>query len=199
MPDFILASASPRRREMLERLGLDFIIRPADIEEIPLPGESPEHFAERAAQDKARALASPDGLPVLASDTVVEIDGEILGKPGDREDARRMLHRLSARSHRVHTGMALASGETIPSLVDTTRVSFAPLDDDLIEWYLQTGEPMDKAGAYGIQGAGGIFVVAIDGAPQTVIGLPVHRLAELFRAAGLNLPDLLVGGAKLPG
>lgn len=191
MPDFLLASASPRRRQLLEELGLDFIIRPAAIEEIPRAGESPEDFALRAACEKAEELARETVLPILGSDTVVAVDGEILGKPRDRSHAGEMLRRLSGRSHRVHTSLALVEGGRTYRILDTTVVDFLPISDQLIDWYISTGEPMDKAGAYAVQGAGGLFVSSIEGAPQTVIGLPIHRLPELFLLAGLDFSDFL--------
>ncbi|MEN8164218.1 MAG: Maf family protein [Acidobacteriota bacterium] len=184
----ILASASPRRRELLDLLGIEHQVRPADIDEIRAPGESPEAFARRAAEDKARHVALSFDEPVLAADTVVALGDESLGKPIDRTDAKGMLTRLSGREHAVHTGMALALGDRCHSLVDTAIVRFSPLDDAQINWYVATGEPMDKAGAYAVQGAGGLLVHSITGSPQTVIGLPINRLPELFGALGLDIP-----------
>ncbi len=184
----VLASASPRRRELLDLLGIHHEVRPADIEEIRAPGELPRDFARRAAEDKARHVAQATRMPVLAADTVVALGEESLGKPVDNADAVRMLRRLSGREHEVHTGMALVSGGQLFSLVDTAAVRFSPLDDALIDWYLRTGEPMDKAGAYAVQGAGGLLVQSITGSPQTVIGLPINRLPELFAGLGLKLP-----------
>ena len=183
----ILASASPRRRELLGLLGIAHEIRPADIDEIRAPGESPKDFARRAAEDKARHVAQGLVLPVLAADTVVALGDESLGKPIDEDDAKRMLRLLSGREHAVHTGMALALGDRCHSLVDTAIVRFSPLAEELIEWYVATGEPMDKAGAYAVQGAGGLLVHSITGSPQTVIGLPINRLPELFAALGLEI------------
>ena len=184
----ILASASPRRRELLDLLGIAHEVRPADIDEIRAPGESPEDFARRAAEDKARHVAQGFDLPVLAADTVVALDDESLGKPVDKADAKRMLRLLSGREHAVHTGMALAHKGGCNSLVDTAIVRFSPLDDAQIDWYVATGEPMDKAGAYAVQGAGGLLVHSITGSPQTVIGLPINRLPELFATLGLDIP-----------
>ena len=184
----VLASASPRRRELLDLLGIHHEVRPADIEEIRAPGELPRDFALRAAEDKARHVAQGAQAPVLAADTVVALGGESLGKPEDDADAVRMLQRLSGREHEVHTGMALASGDQLFSLVDSAVVRFSPLDDALINWYVATREPMDKAGAYAVQGAGGLLVQSITGSPQTVIGLPINRLPELFAGLGLKLP-----------
>jgi len=191
MPDFILASGSPRRRAMLDALGLDYRILPAGIEEIPRDDETPEAFALRAAAEKAADVARRTDLPVLGSDTVVALDGEILGKPRDPDDARKMLRRLSGRTHVVHTAMALAGGGRLHTLIDSTAVEFTPIPEDIIDWYLGIGEAVDKAGSYAVQGAGGFFIASISGAPQTVIGLPMHRLAELFEAAGLDFVAML--------
>jgi len=191
MPDFILASGSPRRRQMLDALGLDYRIQPAGIEEIPRVGETPEAFALRAAVEKAEDVARRTDLPVLGSDTVVTLDGEILGKPRDPDDARKMLRRLSGRTHVVHTAMALAGGGKVYTLLDSTAVAFTPIPENIIDWYLAIGEAVDKAGSYAVQGAGGFFIASIKGAPQTVIGLPMHRLAELFEAAGLDFVAML--------
>ena len=150
---------------------------PADVDETPLPGESPLDLVRRLAVAKAAAV---DGDPVLAADTIVEVDGEILGKPVDAADARRMLRRLSGRSHRVHTGVAVRSGEQVEVEVVTTIVTFVALTAESIDWYLATGEPFDKAGAYAIQGAGGVFVEAIRGSVSNVVGLPLATVARLL-------------------
>lgn len=186
----ILASASPRRRALLDLLGLVFEVRPADVDETPHPGEDPSHYARRLAFEKARAVADSHRRPVLAADTVVAVDGEILGKPSDEEDAQSMLRRLSGRSHLVHTGVALTTDGRSESLVDTATVVFRSLTDAEIRWYVATGEPADKAGAYAVQGAGGLLVEAVEGSPQTVIGLPVHRLPALFARCGLDFLSL---------
>ena len=188
IPRIVLASASPRRRELLDLLSIEYEIRPAGIDEIRRPDEAPESFARRAAEDKALHVARTTDRPVLAADTVVALGDESLGKPADTDDARRMLRMLSDREHAVHTGMALALGSRCESLVDTALVRFIELDEDLIEWYIATGEPADKAGAYAVQGAGGLLVHSISGSPQTVIGLPINRLPELFGAVGLSFP-----------
>jgi septum formation protein len=167
---------------------------PSGLAELQLPGESAAAFAARAARDKALAVASGgDELPVLGSDTVVEVGGVALGKPADEGDAIDMLRRLAGRSHHVHTGVALAVGDRCESLVDTAVVRFLPVDDAVIRWYVATGEPMDKAGAYAVQGRGGMLVEGIEGSPGTVIGLPIHRLPELFARCGLDLWDLIRG------
>jgi len=186
----ILASGSPRRRELLELLGMRFEVRPAADEETPHPVEEPAAFDVRAARAKAE-LVAPDHprSPVLASDTVVEIDRAILGKPVSTSEARAMLRQLSGRTHQVHTAVALMVNGRCRSLLDTADVRFRRLDDRTIDWYVATAEPMDKAGAYAVQGAGGLLVESVTGSPQTVIGLPISRLPELFEASGLDLWD----------
>jgi septum formation protein len=186
----ILASGSPRRRELLDTLGVRFEVVPAADEETPNPGEQPAAFAVRAARGKAVQVAGGQPrFPVLASDTVVEIDGRILGKPQSTAEARAMLRLLSGRTHQVHTAVALVVEGDCTSLLDTAVVRFLAIDDPLIDWYVSTGEPMDKAGAYAVQGAGGVLVESVTGSPQTVIGLPIHRLPGLFREAGIRFWD----------
>jgi septum formation protein len=183
----ILASASPRRRQLLELIGVEFAVIPADVDETPFAGEDPSTYASRAARDKALEVAAKHpGRLVLGADTVVEVDQEILGKPVSADDAASMLRRLSGRSHLVHTALALVTDVTAHEVVDSARVQFVQLTDELIRWYVATGEPMDKAGAYAIQGLGGLLVAGVDGSPHTVIGLPVHRLPELFAAHNLD-------------
>jgi len=192
----ILASGSPRRRRLLELLGVSFRIDRAQVEEIPTPQEAPVAFCQRAALEKAQAVAGRHpGLPVLAADTVVALEDEILGKPESPDQARSMLRRLSGRMHQVHTAMALALDRELVSLVDTARVEILPLDDKLIAWYVTTGEPLDKAGAYAVQGRGGLLVGSVRGHPHTVVGLPIHRLPELFATIGLDF----LGGLEPQG
>lgn len=183
----ILASASPRRRQLLDLIGLPFDVVAAEIDETPEDGEDPKQFAVRAARDKALEVARkfPDRL-VLGADTVVEIDSEILGKPSSEADAAAMLRQLSARPHLVHTAVAAVVDDTCHEAVDTATVEFVPLSDELIAWYVATGEPMDKAGAYAIQGIGGLLVASVEGSPHTVVGLPLHLLPGLFGAHGLD-------------
>ena len=186
----ILASGSPRRRELLELLGMSFEAHPAADEEIPESAESPSAFAVRAARAKALLVAENyPRSPVLASDTVVEIDNRVLGKPISTADARAMLRMLSGRSHQVHTAVALVVNGRCQSLLDTAEVRFRPLDERTIDWYVATTEPMDKAGAYAVQGAGGLLVESVEGSPQTVIGLPIHRLPNLFEECGIDFWD----------
>lgn len=188
----ILASASPRRQDLLRALGLDFRTVAADIPEVPLAGEPPGEQVRRLARAKAHAvLRQVPGSLVLAADTLVVVrDGpreRALGKPEGATDARRMLASLADREHRVLTGIALAGPEIDVSDVAATLVRFAPLSDREIEWYVNTGEPMDKAGGYGIQGHAALFVREIHGSWSNVVGLPVERLPGLFRRAGDDL------------
>jgi septum formation protein len=192
-PSLILASASPRRRALLQQLGISFQIEAADIDETPLPGETPENYVLRLATAKAEVVASrrprPPATVVLGADTTVAVDQTILGKPIDRADAARMLRQLSGRTHLVHTGVALATAhtQTPPSTVVTTEVDFAPLTDGEIDWYIATREPFDKAGAYAIQGAGGMFVASIRGSASNVVGLPLRELIDLAHDLGVTI------------
>jgi septum formation protein len=176
-----LASASPRRRQLLEMLGIPITVVPAHLEEIPAPGESPAAYVGRLAREKAEAVR---GDYVLGADTTVVLDGGLLEKPADAADALRMLSRLQGRTHEVHTAVALASGGTTHSRLDTTRVTFRPAPADLLAAYVATGEPMDKAGAYGIQGYGAALVERIEGDFFGVMGLPVRLVLDLMAEAG---------------
>jgi len=188
----VLASGSPRRFELLAGLGLAFDLRPADLDESVLPGETGPTYVERLAREKAAAVAAPGEL-VVAADTTVDLDGELLGKPVDDDDARRVLRRLSGRTHHVHTGVCIHRSPALPahpvvcSTVVTTAVTFAALSDGWIDWYVGTGEPLDKAGGYGMQGSAAFFVARIDGSPTNVIGLPLDVLANLVERAGTDL------------
>jgi len=181
----ILASASPRRRELLSRAGLDVEVRPSSIEEVLQPGESPEDFACRAAEEKTLAVAAtaPRDTLVLGADTVVVADSELLGKPADRDDAARMLRRLSGATHRVITGVCLVSAPDRIEAVrcETTLVTFCQLDEEEINDYLASGEPFDKAGAYGIQGLASRFVTRIEGCYFNVVGLPVALVYDMLK------------------
>lgn len=191
-PVVVLASGSPRRRALLDLLGIPHVVRPAAIDERPEPGEDPATFCRRAARDKAiHVAASETDLPVLAADTVVAVDGDCLGKPSGMDDAAAMLRRLSGREHEVHTAVALVATGRCSDLVDTAIVRFRVLDDQLIAWYVGTSEPMDKAGAYAVQERGGLLVESITGSPHTVVGLPIHRLHELWADAGLDFWTML--------
>jgi septum formation protein len=184
-PRVILASASPRRRELLALVGIPHEVRPANIDESYLAGETPRAHAERLARGKASAIDERDAV-VIGSDTIVVVDGDILGKPRDRAHAAAMLRRLSGRSHVVMTGIAARWRGQLLSAVEETDVTFRPLGDDEIERYIDTGEPMDKAGAYGIQGFGATIVERVDGDYFAVMGLPLNRLARLLGALGLR-------------
>jgi septum formation protein len=191
-PVLVLASGSPRRRALLDLLGIPHVVHPASIEERPEPDESPLDFCRRAARDKAiHVAASMPDLPVLAADTVVAVDDDCLGKPTNVDDAAAMLRRLSGREHEVHTAMALVTKGGSHDLVDTATVRFRVLDDELIAWYVSTPEPMDKAGAYAVQERGGLLVESITGSPHTVVGLPIHRLPDLWAGAGLDFRTVL--------
>ena len=178
----ILASRSPRRSELLAAAGIPFEVLAADIDETPHPRESPAKYVERLAIEKARAVFQlrPDAR-VLGADTTVTIDGEILGKPLDDADARRMLRKLSGRAHAVHTGVAVASARGVQSGVDTTHVWFDPMTDEDISWYIATGEPVDRAGAYAIQGFASRFIPRIEGSYSNVVGLPVAMVSSILK------------------
>lgn len=183
MTALILASASPRRRQLLEMLGLQVVVRPSHIAEERRPGEAPVAYAERLAREKA--LAVPGDL-VLGADTTVLLDGELLEKPADAEDAVRMLRRLQGRTHEVITSVALVAQGRVRLATDVTRVTFRACNDDFLRAYVATGEPMDKAGAYGIQGYGAALVERIEGDFFGVMGLPVRLVLELMEAAGVR-------------
>lgn len=185
-----LASNSPRRRELLHQIGLDFTVDPADVDERGLPGEAPEKYALRVALDKARVVAARAGTGlVIAADTIVVLGNEVLGKPADARDAERMLRLLSGRMHRVITGLAVidaATGKTRTAHGDT-RVWFRGLNKDEITSYVNTGEPLDKAGAYGIQEKGALLVDRIEGCYYNVVGLPLSHLGGLLEKFGISL------------
>lgn len=181
----ILASQSPRRRELLAQIGIAHEVRPADIDEAVWPGEQPVPHSERLAREKALALAEqfPDAM-VIGSDTIVVIDGAILGKPANAADAVDMLLRLSGREHTVYTSVAVAHQGRTLSGVEAVQVRFRPLTRETAVAYVATGEPMDKAGAYGIQGFGATLVERITGDYFAVMGLPLGRLVGLIRELG---------------
>ncbi len=190
LPPVVLASASPRRRELLMPFFPGLVVEPPQVEERFLEGEPPHELVERLALAKARWGASkhPCAL-VIGADTVVVLDGEILGKPSSREEVIGMLARLSGRWHQVITGLALVMGEKELVSRAVTEVHFTPLSREEMEFYAATGEPMDKAGAYGIQGIGGIFVSEIRGAYSNVVGLPLHLLYGLMGKMGWDMKD----------
>ena len=193
-PVLRLASASPRRRQLLELIGVPHVVTPADIDETPLAGEPPNEYVLRLAREKAEAIwALHTDLPVLAADTTVVIDDEILGKPESEAEAHAMLGKLSGRDHMVHTAVALWSGEHQMLFHTSTQVCFAPLTTEEIHAYWESGEPRGKAGAYAIQGLGAVFVTGISGTYTGVMGLPLFETAHLLRQAGIP-----VWGGKLP-
>jgi septum formation protein len=177
----ILASASPRRRQLLEMLGIPVEVRPSHIEEQRAEGETPVEYAERLARDKARSV---QGELVLGADTIVLLGDGLLEKPADAEDALVMLRKLQGQTHQVITSVALVSNGTLRQATDITSVTFVPCDDDFLRAYIATGEPMDKAGAYGIQGYGAALVERIDGDFFGVMGLPVRLVLKLLADAG---------------
>jgi septum formation protein len=187
----ILASASPRRARILGELGVPFRVVVSDVDEALLPEEEGAAAVLRLARAKAAAVAAKESLPVLAADTEVICDGRVLGKPGTVEGAAAMLKRLAGRTHDVVTGVCLRHGQVERSGVDRTLVRFAPMTDAECAWYASTGEPLDKAGGYHVDGKGSLFILGIEGSPSNVAGLPVRLLFELARDAGLAL----TGGA----
>jgi septum formation protein len=183
----VLASASPRRRQLLDLIGIAHEVRPADIDESMRPREAPRRHAERLAREKATAIAKRDpDLITIAADTIVVINRKVLGKPRDADDAARMLALLSGREHVVTTAVAVSRGKKLRSAVEEVRVKFRRLRDDEIEAYIATEEPMDKAGAYGIQGYGATIVERIEGDYFAVMGLPIVRLIGLLRDVGVR-------------
>lgn len=185
-PVVILGSSSPRRRELLRQVGVAFRVVVVPVDEAVLAGEAPAEYVLRVARDKAVAVRGEarDGLPVLAADTTVVLDGDILGKPEDAADAARILGRLSGRTHEVYSAVALAlPGGAVQDRLSVSRVSFAPMDADWIARYIETGDPMDKAGAYGVQGRAAEMIARLEGSFTGVMGLPLYETCELLRAA----------------
>lgn len=181
-PDLILASASPRRAELLRQIGVQFVVQTAAVPEIYRPGEPPEHYVRRLSEAKARALAASSSLPVLGADTVVVCQGQVLEKPRDAEHAQAMLLSLANRRHQVMTGVALLDQARIQQQVVVTQVEFGPISPEQAVAYWQSGEPADKAGGYAIQGLGAVFVAGIEGSFSNVVGLPLYETAQLLRA-----------------
>ena len=189
-PKLILASGSPRRRELLDRLGLVFVVRPVDVDESTQDGEDPTSYVERLARAKATAEAR-NGELLLAADTIVLLDREVLGKPSGPGEAGAMLRRLSGREHTVLTGVAVYDADTrrLEGATARSRVRVAALTDAEIDWYVSTGEPLDKAGAYAIQGLGALFVETVDGNYTNVVGLPLPLTYRLVARSGYDLRD----------
>ena len=197
-PSIILASSSPRRAEILTSLGIPFLVDPADIVEEIAPGESAERAASRLAAEKAAHVAArrPDSW-ILAADTLVLKEGRILGKPRDDADAAGMLRFLAGSEHRVVTAVRLARGaDPGREIVETTSVRIAPLSEEEILWYVATGEPRDKAGAYAVQGLGARFIESVNGSYTNVMGLPARAVYLLLRESGVDfaLPPLRLSG-----
>jgi septum formation protein len=184
----VLASASPRRQALLAQLGISFLVDPADVDESPQPRESPRTYVTRLAQQKADSvsLRHPRSI-VLGADTTVTLDGDLLGKPKDVADAERMLSRLVGRTHLVLTAVATAGSHRAVRVVQT-EVTFARLPREALAFYAACGEPLDKAGAYALQGLGGFLVERISGSHSNVIGLPLVETLQLLHAAGVQLP-----------
>jgi septum formation protein len=206
LPRIVLASGSPRRRDLLASLGLPFTVRPVDLDETRWPGEDPPSYVLRLAREKAATHTAPGEL-VLAADTVVVIEGQVLGKPADATEARAMLARLAGRGHTVWTGVAVIDtdrGGTV-SGTDRSEVRMATLDEAEVAWYVATGEPLDKAGSYAIQGLGALYVEAVSGNYTNVVGLPLPLTSRLFLRLGWDLrrfmgspPDPPPPGSALP-
>ena len=187
MQPIILASQSPRRRELLSLYGIPFVVDPSQADEDHVTGTGAERVKALAKVKCDEVAQRYPGRMVLAADTLVCVDGDILGKPKDEADAERMLHLLSGRAHEVHTGVCLRLEDGRELLgVDTAKVYFMPLSDENIRRYIATGEPMDKAGAYAIQGMAGVFISHIEGSPSNVIGLPLGLLTQFFSEAGVD-------------
>jgi len=198
-PDLCLASGSPRRQELLTRMGVRFVTVAQDVDEQVLADESPEVFVIRLALEKARAglAGRPDpDTPVLGADTAVVIDDEILGKPQDADAARAMLERLAGRTHRVLTGVALVDGEQEATRLSLSSVSLRMIDPAEIEAYWASGEPADKAGAYAIQGLGGVFVEQLEGSYSGVMGLPLFETHDLLGEFGIAYQRHWATGAR---
>ncbi|GGI87992.1 Maf family protein [Halopseudomonas pertucinogena] len=183
-----LASASPRRRELLEQIGVPVRLVRCAVDEQPLADESAESYVQRVTRDKVRAgvALAPAGAVVLAADTAVVLDGTILGKPRDRDDALRTLRALSGREHQVMTAVAVARGDELQVRLVISRVRFRPLAEAELAAYWDTGEPQDKAGSYGIQGLAAVFVAHLEGSYSAVVGLPLMETAELLDRFGIR-------------
>ncbi|MEO6570604.1 MAG: Maf family protein [Ilumatobacteraceae bacterium] len=199
MTAVILASASPRRRQLLSSIGVTFVVQPADIDETEHAGEYPVPYVERISKAKALAavgrlgMGAIDDVVVLAADTTVDVDGTILAKPLDDDEARRMLGLLSGRTHQVHTAVYAWRVSGFHTVTVTTDVTFEVLDEARIDWYLSLGEHLDTAGAYGMQSAGAALVRRIAGSPSNVIGLPLAETIGVLRACGVAVAGRLSG------
>ena len=184
----ILASRSPRRKDILEKLNLSFIIDPPDIDESPLKNESPINYVQRIAAAKADLVAQRHDHQciVIAADTTVELNGEIFGQPRDLDEARLMIQKLSSKTHKVHTAISVRYNQEIANSVDTASVTMREVSSELLEWYIGTGESIGKAGAYAVQGHGAALVADLSGETDTVIGLPVGLLLGMLGNLGID-------------
>jgi len=188
----ILASRSPRRKDILEKLNLSFVIDPPDIDESPIKNESPINYVQRISAAKAEIVAQRHDKQciVIAADTTVELQGEIFGQPRDLDEARLMIHKLSGKTHAVHTAVSVRCEMKIATAVDTAQVTMREVSNELLEWYIGTGESIGKAGAYAVQGHGAALVAGVTGELDTVIGLPVRLLTSLLADLGIDLKTL---------
>ena len=188
----ILASRSPRRKDILEKLNLSFIIDPPDIDESPIKKESPINYVQRISAAKADLVAQRNDQKciVIAADTTVELQGEIFGQPRDLDEARLMIHKLSGKTHAVHTAVSVRCEIRTATAVDTAQVTMREVSNELLEWYIGTGESIGKAGAYAVQGHGAALVAGVTGELDTVIGLPVRLLTSLLADLGIDLKTL---------
>jgi septum formation protein len=197
---FILASQSPRRRELLASIGLTFDVMPSDVPEVHQPGESPEEYVARLSRDKAAVISAKEtNAWIIAADTTVLLGEELLEKPADADDAKRMLATIAGKTHIVYTGVTLQNAVRgwRDTRVAETEVRMLPLDAHDIAWYVSTGEPLDKAGAYAAQGVGGMFIDSIHGSYTNVVGLPLALLFQMLRRAGIDpLRGSGVGGRE---
>lgn len=190
-PAVYLVSRSPRRRELLEQVGIAFEVVPGEVDETRRPGEPPGDYVHRLALDKVRAGWRPDfERPVIGADTTVALDDELLGKPGDRDEALAALARLSGRSHTVYSAVAVKQDDREASAVNVSRVTFREITTEERLAYWQSGEPLGKAGAYAIQGAAGAFVKELHGSYSAVMGLPLYETVELLRELGIGILGL---------
>lgn len=186
--DLVLASASPRRRELLDQLGVSYRVDAVDIDESVNAGESASDYVERMALEKMRSgyIANGSAYVTLGADTCIALDDEILGKPQDAVDAARVLRRLSARSHFVYSAVAVCNSQIERVVVNRTEVSFAKLEQSVIDAYIETGEPLDKAGAYAIQGVAAQFITRLTGSYSSVMGLPLYETSQLLNQCGIK-------------
>ena len=188
----VLASRSPRRKDILEKLNLSFLIDPPDIDESPIKNESPINYVQRISAAKAELVAQRHDKQciVIAADTTVDVDGEIFGQPRDLDEARLMIHKLSGKTHAVHTAVSVRCEIGTATAVDTAQVTMREVTSELLEWYIGTGESIGKAGAYAVQGHGAALVAGVTGELDTVIGLPVRLLTSLLDDLGIDLKTL---------